>query len=355
MGRTTLITGGAGFAGSNLAILFKRDNPSDRVIALDNLKRRGSELNLLRLREAGVEFIHGDIRNREDLDGIGAFNIMIECSAEPSVLAGFHGSPDYLINTNLLGTVNCLEAVRRHGADIIFLSTSRVYPIKEINDLRYVELPTRFDLDPDQAVPGVSGEGISEEFPMGRTRSLYGATKLASELLIMEYGEMYSIRAVINRCGVLTGPWQMGKVDQGFMVLWVASHFYKRPLSYLGYGGKGKQVRDVLHINDLYRLLRIQIADIDTYTGHLFNVGGGRQTSVSLCELTRYCEHYTGNTIEIQQKLENRPADIPYYISDCTRIRNETGWTPIASVEDIVREIAEWIISHRDSLAPILS
>src|SRR3990172_3746260 len=113
-----LITGGAGFVGSNLAIKIKKNNIKSRVIALDNLKRRGSELNMARLKDAGVEFIHGDVRNKEDLECIGPFDLMIECSAEPSVLAGYNESPAYLVNTNLLGTVNCLESVRKHKADI---------------------------------------------------------------------------------------------------------------------------------------------------------------------------------------------------------------------------------------------
>src|SRR5262245_43805681 len=106
--KTYLITGGAGFVGSNLAIRFKHDQgDKSRVVALDNLKRRGSELNLPRLRQAGVEFIHGDIRQIEDLKSVGPVNVMLECSAEPSVLAGYSDSPQYVVQTNLLGTINC--------------------------------------------------------------------------------------------------------------------------------------------------------------------------------------------------------------------------------------------------------
>ena len=128
-----LITGGAGFVGSNLALDFKKNNPETHIIALDNLKRRGSELNLPRLKEDGIEFIHGDIRNKEDLEGTGKADLIIECSAEPSVMAGYNSSPEYLINTNLLGTVNCLEYARKCDADVVFLSTSRVYPVRTIN------------------------------------------------------------------------------------------------------------------------------------------------------------------------------------------------------------------------------
>ncbi|MGE5197631.1 MAG: NAD-dependent epimerase/dehydratase family protein, partial [Deltaproteobacteria bacterium] len=120
--RSLLITGGAGFIGSNLAVSFKRKYPGIKVIALDNLKRRGSEMNIPRLKGEGVCFIHGDIRAPEDLILSSGFDLLIECSAEPSVLAGFADNPAYIINTNLNGTVNCLEAARKNKADIIFLS-----------------------------------------------------------------------------------------------------------------------------------------------------------------------------------------------------------------------------------------
>ena len=161
-----LITGGAGFVGSNLAIEFKKSNKDIDVTVIDNLKRRGSELNLPRLKQNNIEFFHGDIRNKEDFEAAGKADVLIECSAEPSVMAGYNSSPDYLLNTNLLGTINCLEYTRKCGADIIFLSTSRVYPVKTINNLNFIEKPTRFELSKNQDVPGVSLKGFSEDFPL---------------------------------------------------------------------------------------------------------------------------------------------------------------------------------------------
>jgi dTDP-D-glucose 4,6-dehydratase len=118
--KTILITGGAGFVGSNLALLFKAKYPKTKLIVLDNLKRRGSELNILRLKDQGIVFVHGDIRNPEDCELNEKIDLLLECSAEPSVLAGFNESPRYVINTNLAGTVNCLELARKHKADIVF-------------------------------------------------------------------------------------------------------------------------------------------------------------------------------------------------------------------------------------------
>ena len=352
---TILTTGGAGFVGSCLAIGLHEALGGPRVVALDNLKRRGSELNLPRLREAGVEFIHGDIRNPDDLDAAGRFDLLLECSAEPSVLAGYAGSPRYVVDTNLTGTVNCLEAARKHRAGIIFLSTSRVYPIAALNSLACREEATRFVLEEEQSVPGASARGISEAFPLEGMRSLYGATKLCSELILREYLEMYGLRGVINRCGVIAGPWQMGKVDQGVVTLWVARHIYGGELDYIGYGGTGRQVRDMLHVDDLLRLIVHEIQHLDDLNGRTFNVGGGLECSASLLELTTLCQGITGNSITIGAIPEDRPADIRIYITDNSAITEATGWRPEKSVEETVQDIAIWIDAHRESLRNVLA
>ena len=349
-----LITGGAGFVGSSLAIALKTNYPTYQIFCLDNLKRRGSELNLARLKAAGVEFVHGDIRSREDFDALPAVDAVIEASAEPSVLAGLDGTPDYLINTNLFGTVNCLNFALKHRANFIFLSTSRVYPIKTIEKLNYLEQPTRFALAAEQPVGGVSERGIAEDFPLAGARSLYGTTKLASELLIQEYQEFYGLKTVINRCGVITGPWQMGKIDQGVMVLWVAKHFWNQQLGYFGYGGTGKQIRDMLHVADLYRLIDWQLHHIDQINGEILNVGGGLGSSASLQELTQLCQETTKNTIPITSVAETRTADIRLYVTDNTKVTRLTGWKPKIGVRQIVEEITAWIAANEADLAGIL-
>ena len=163
---TILVTGGAGFVGSSLALFLKEGDPGLRVLALDNLRRRGSELNLQRLQAAGVEFVHGDIRNREDLELPSKIDLVVECSAEPSVLAGLDSSPEFVLRTNLVGTLNLLEVCRRHDAGMIFLSTSRVYPIAALSSLALDEGPTRFEIASRQELGGVSTEGIAEAFPL---------------------------------------------------------------------------------------------------------------------------------------------------------------------------------------------
>ena len=351
---TILVTGGAGFVGSSLALLFKADNPSARVVSLDNLKRRGSELNLPRLKAAGVEFQHGDIRVPADLDAVGPFDLMLECSAEPSARAGFDGSPDYLLATNLTGTVHCLEACRRHKAALVFLSTSRVYPWQPIRDLRFVETATRFELAAGQDVAGVSPAGLSESFNLTGPRTLYGATKLASELLITEYADMYGLQAVVNRCAVLAGPWQMGKVDQGFMVLWAANHLFNRKLAYLGFGGLGKQVRDVLHVRDLFDLLRLQLTNLSAHSGKVYNVGGGPDLSLSLLELTAMVREATGQESPMGSSAETRSGDIPWYVTDTSAVAAATGWSPRTSKAQLVGEIVDWLRENAATLKLIL-
>ncbi len=341
--------------GSNLALLQRQEDPAMRVTALDNLRRRGSELNLPRLRDAGVHFLHGDVRTPEDLEAVGPFDVMLECSAEPSVLAGYGESPAYLLGANLTGAVNCLEACRKVGADMIFLSTSRVYPMHVLAGLEYEERETRLQLAAGQKVPGVSVQGVAEEFPLQGARTLYGATKLAAELLMAEYGEMYGLRCVINRCGVLAGPWQMGKVDQGFMALWAAAHVYGMELAYIGYGGKGKQVRDVLHVEDLFALLTRQMEAMDSHAGQTWNVGGGPDNSVSLAELTQMVQAASGNHISIAARPETRQGDVPWYVSDCRRVQEATGWAPARDVPAIVDDLVRWIRDNHEMLRPLLA
>lgn len=354
MSKTILITGGAGFVGSSLAVNFKKLYPQYRIIAFDNLKRRGSELNLSLFYQNNVEFIHGDIRNAEDFADLPKIDSIIEASAEPSVLAGINSTPDYVVNTNLVGTINCLNFAVKNASDFVFLSTSRVYPIEKIENIAFEETASRFIISKHQTLNGVSENGINEEFSLDGYRSIYGATKLSSELLIQEYGHFYNLKTVVNRCGVLTGPRQMGKVDQGVVVLWLARHFWKQSLSYFGYGGTGKQVRDVLHISDLFRLLDWQIHNFDKINGETFNVGGGNKVSVSLNELTETCRAITGNKIEILPVPENRSADIRLYITDNAKVSKITGWKPQIKVDEIVADIYEWLAANQKDLENIL-
>ena len=349
-----LISGGAGFVGSNLAVSLAMRHPDWEIVALDNLYRRGSKLNLPRLGEAGVQFVRGDVREPEDLEPLSV-SALIECSAEPSVMSGVDGDTGYLVHTNLTGAYNCLELARRNGAFVVFLSTSRVYPVAPQLALNLEEAPTRFEIASGQELAGVSPAGLSEEFPLEGARTLYGATKLAAELLIEEYRTGLGVPAVIDRCGVIAGPWQMGKVDQGVFTHWMLAHHFRQPLSYIGFGGQGKQVRDLLHVEDLIDLVERQLLDREFWDGHTVNVGGGRASSLSLQETTEICRRLTANEVPIEPIEPTRAGDVPIYLSDCSRLFDLDEWRPRRGPEQVLADIHDWIVADEARIAEALN
>ncbi|HET9219146.1 MAG TPA: NAD-dependent epimerase/dehydratase family protein [Terriglobia bacterium] len=348
-----LITGGAGFVGANLGIAMKRHFADATVVAMDNLYRRGSELNLPRLRADGVRFHYGDIREPSAFPA-GPFDFLIECAAEPSVLAGIESSPDQVVHTNLLGAYNCLEKARIWKSRFLLLSTSRVYPIQRLESHPWVEDATRFRWK-DGETRGISSEGVREDVDMAGARTLYGYTKFAAELLVEEYRYVFGLRSVINRCGVITGPWQFGKVDQGVASLWVLAHWFGRPLSYIGYGGSGKQVRDFLHVTDLCDLIIEQVGAFESWDGWVGNVAGGLANAASLRELTAICRELTGRETDINLVLVDRPGDLRIFIGDCTRLFARTSWRPRRSVHHIFEDMAAWVREHSTALETLQS
>jgi CDP-paratose 2-epimerase len=350
-----LVTGGAGFVGGWVSVELARRIPDAQVIAGDNLRRRGSELNLPRLSQAGVEFTHLDVRTWADFVAIGPVDLVVDCSAEPSALAGLGTDDDYLYDTNVTGAHNCLKLARAHGAALMFLSTSRVYPIEPLRSLSLTEERTRLSIQADQPVPGASERGISEAFPLTGARTLYGATKLAAELLITEHVEAFSLKACVLRCGVIAGPWQMGRVDQGVFTYWLLAHRFGVPLRYLGYGGTGKQVRDLLHVQDLVDLIEVEIAGMESWTGIPQNVGGGVDGSLSLHELTDLCAAIVGRTTTVTGAHEDpRPGDVPIYVTDHRRVTARTGWAPQRRPAQILSEIWDWAAPREDQLRSVL-
>lgn len=352
-GRRLLVTGGAGFVGSHVACALKTRYPRLEVIALDNLRRRGSELNLARLSHAGVRFLHGDIREPGDLERVGALDALVEASAEPAVLAGYGPERGYLVQTNLMGTVNCLELALARRADFVFLSTSRVYPLEGLRALPWREEATRFALAPGPDAVGASPRGIDARFPLAGTRTLYGATKLASELLIAEYVAGFGLRAVIDRLGCIAGPWQMGASEQGVAAHWLLCHQQDRPLAYIGYAGSGKQVRDFLHVADLVDLVELQLARMPELSGRTFSAGGGLENSLSLLEMTALCRELTGRELAIDRVDEERPGDARILVMDNAEIEAALGWRPRRSVRRIFEDLHEWAVKHRDEIAAL--
>ena len=353
-----LITGGAGFVGSNLCRSIVESDSGAEVVALDNLRRRGSEMNLPTLKKLGVTFAHGDIRNAGDLDELsGAFDVFIEASAEPSVHAGTDGSPRYVLDTNLNGTLNCLEFARSRCGGMIFLSTSRVCAIPALCALRLEEGETRLEPAAEQDVPGFADSSVNEDFPVcgAGFRSFYGSTKLASELFVEEYAANLDFPAVINRCGAIAGAGQFGRTDQGVFTLWVARHAFGGALKYTGFGGKGKQVRDILHPHDLHDLLRRQVEALSGLRGEIFCVGGGLAGSVSLLEYTALCQEVTGESIEIGSQPETAAVDVPYYVTDHRKVTQRFGWSPKIAPRKIVKDIYAWLTSDAERLRTLFA
>jgi CDP-paratose 2-epimerase len=189
---------------------------------------------------------------------------------------------------------------------------------------------------------------------MNAARSLYGWTKFASESLIEEYRSGFGLRAVTNRCSVIAGPWQMGKVDQGVVALWVFRHYFGKPLKYIGYGGTGKQVRDMLHVADLCDLVTAQITQFESWEGWLGNVGGGLGISASLLELTGICQRVIGRQVPIGAEIENRQADLRIFLADSSKLFARTDWRPRRDVEKIVSDVFDWVRAHERELQPLV-
>lgn len=349
-----LVTGAAGFVGSSLALALAKSHSGAEVVGFDNLRRRGSELNLPRLAGAGVQFVHGDVRHLADLEQVGEIDALVECSAEPSALAGIRGDDDYAIHSNLLGAYHCLQFARSRSAQLVFISTSRVYPYDRLNGLRFHENETRWELAEDQSERGASAAGVAEEFSLEGPRTLYGATKLAAELLVAEYAAAFGLRTVVNRCGVIAGPWQMGKVDQGVFTYWMLAHYFRRELKYIGFGGTGKQVRDLVHVEDVVELVMDQLARPEEWAGATVNVGGGPDCSLSLVETTDLCRELTGNRLTIPASAETRPGDVCVYLSDCSRLYGCTSWRPRSRPAKVLEDIFHWISENERVLKSAL-
>ena len=332
-----LITGGCGFVGSNIAIYLKKNLKKVQIYSLDNLSRKGSSLNKKRLNKKKIKNFNINIENFNKLKLLPKFNLIIDCCAEPAIEASKYDT-DRVFNTNLLGTFNVLKKCIKDKANIIFLSSSRVYSIEK---LRYLVKKTNL------SKPLKINYKINENFVTSSVSSLYGFTKLASEKLIQEMFYKTNLKFIINRFGVIAGPWQFGKQDQGFVPLWIAKHFLKKKLSYIGFGGKGHQVRDILHINDACEIILIQIKKIKKINNKIFNIGGEINNSISLKDLTIKCEELTKNKIKFNSILKTSSYDIPYYVTDNSKLKKIYKWKPSRNIDKILKDIYNWLSNNK--------
>lgn len=327
---------------------FLRAARSDlQVWGIDNLSRRGSESNLAELEQVGCRVVHGDIRCTSDLEPLPRMDWVIDCAANPSVLAGLDGTAGSLVGHNLIGALNLLEKCRRDSSGFILISSSRVYSLDALNRLPLVPAGTRLELQNAGPLPeGAGAQGVREEFSTAAPVSLYGATKIAAEVMALEYGHAFRLPVRINRCGVIAGAGQFGKADQGIFSYWIHSYRERAPLKFIGYGGTGLQVRDCLHPDDLAQIVLMQIAaGDDRARPNICNVSGGLGNSMSLHELDAWCRDRFGKHA-VASELENRPMDVPWLVLDSGLARDQWAWKPTISLREILPEIAEHAAAH---------
>lgn len=346
------IAGICGFVGNGLARWWKAASSQVVIFGIDNLLRPGSEVNRPQLRSLGIDVFHGDVRMPSDLEGLPAAEWVIDAAANPSVLAGIDGasSSRQLIEHNLGGSLNLLEYAKRHRAGFILLSSSRVYSIPALAELPLKVSGGAFGLDLERVLPaGLSVAGIAETFPVAPPVSLYGSTKLAAEIMALEYGHTFGFPVWVNRCGVLAAAGQFGTAGQGVISYWMRAHAARQPLRYIGFGGKGYQVRDVFHPDDLAALLWKQMHDNQTGGERLFNAGGGVKNAISLAGLTSICDEFFGPYRPEPDSAE-RPFDLPWIVMDSRKAKQRFGWEPGRGLGSILEEIAGHIRSHPEWL-----
>ena len=335
-----LITGGCGFVGSNIAVFLKKNLKSVKIFSVDNLMRKGSDINCKRLQKLNIKNFKINIENFDLLKKLPKFNLIIDCCAEPAIEQSTK-NPDKVFNTNLVGTYNILKKCLSDKANLIFLSSSRVYSIKKLREIVNKPIIKK---------KIILKKKVNENFETSSASSLYGFTKLASEKLIKEMFFRRNSRFMINRFGVIAGPWQFGKQDQGFVSLWVAKHFLKKKLSYIGFGGRGNQVRDVIHIDDVCEIIYLQMIRMKKIYNKTFNIGGGLKNSISLKDLSFKCQKLTTCKIKIDSVLKTSMFDVPYYVSDNSKIFKNYRWKPKRSIDRIIRDIYYWLAYNKKIL-----
>jgi CDP-paratose 2-epimerase len=345
-----LISGICGFAGSHIARFLKESREGMTIAGVDSLARAGSETNRAELRRLGIAVKHGDIRMASDMGALPAADWVIDAAAQPSVLAGHDGktSSRQLLEHNLLGTINLLEYCRAQGAGLILISTSRVYSISALTSVPLRVDSDAFAVDEEKPRPADAGPlGVTERFSTEAPISLYGATKLASERLAEEYAAGFGVPLWINRCGVLAGGGQFGTAEQGIFSYWIHAHRARRKLKYLGFGGKGLQVRDALHPRDLAAMVEFEMRR--GAKGEMLNVSGGKSNAMSLKQLTAWCNERFG-AHEPAEDGSDRPYDVPWIVLDSAKAQAMTDWKPKIGLGEILDEIARHAEANPDWL-----
>tara|TARA_Y100000816_G_scaffold250113_1_gene199920 strand:- start:506 stop:1528 length:1023 start_codon:yes stop_codon:yes gene_type:complete len=333
-----LITGGCGFVGTNISLYLS--SRGFKIQTLDNLSRIGSKYNLKLLKKNNIKNYKINIHDYKKIKKLPKYDLIIDCCAEAAVELS-RKDIDKVINTNLIGTLNILKKIQEDNSKIIFLSTSRVFPIAETNKvLKSKKITSKLKIK----------KLFSEKDVTNGPKTIYGLTKFSSEMLIEEFSYAFNLKYIINRCGVISGPLQFGKQDQGFLSLWVWKHLNKDKMKYIGYGGNGHQLRDVLHIDDLCELIFMQIKKFNKIYNKLFTVGGSKHSYTSLLELTKICEKITNNKIKFSKITKTSIYDIPYYVTNNNLVKNTYNWKPKKNINKIVKDVFDWLNKNKNTL-----
>ena len=328
-----LITGGCGFVGTNIILYLSEKNFN--VSSLDNLSKKGSKFNLDLLKRKNIKNYKIDISNYKLIKKLPKFDLIIDCCAEPAVEVS-KADFNRVINTNLIGTLNILKKCKKDKSKLIFLSSSRVYPINLIKDkIGFSNFNKNFSMD----------KKINERESLNGPKTLYGATKLSSELFIEEFSYAFNLKYIINRCSVISGPLQFGKEDQGFVSLWVWRHMLNKKLKYIGYGGNGNQVRDVLHADDLINLYLTAYKNKEKVKGQIFNIGGGIKNSLSILELLDFLAEQVEMPSLKFKHIKRRTSDQDFFVADIEKAKRILNWEPKVTYQKGIKKMLVWIKS----------
>ena len=335
-----IVTGGAGFIGSNVAAAFLRDR--HRVTVFDSLARPGSERNLTWLESqappGALRFVHNDVRDADvvrSVIGADDVHLVFHLAAQTAVTTSLT-APREDLEVNIVGTHNVLEAVRSSRAllapVLFYTSTNKVYG--SLPHRAAIEDSTRYRF----ADTGLAERGVGEHEPLD-FHSPYGCSKGAADQYVHDYARTYGLRTVVFRMSCIYGPRQFGTEDQGWVAHFMLTLATGLPLTIYG---NGKQVRDLLYIDDLVHALKQAALHIETTSGNVYNIGGGPANAVSIwTELQPRLEQLAG--LSLQAKMENwRPGDQPVYVSDTRRAARDFGWQPRVGLDEGLRRLWQW-------------
>ncbi len=338
-----LITGGAGFIGCNLAAACVQ--AGHKVTLFDNLSRRGSAANLAWLQETfgptAFEFVQGDIRDYPAILRAAAGQEAIYHLAAQTAVTTSVADPRTDFEINALGTFNVLEAARHaaHDPVFIFASTNKVYGGME--DAHAIELPTRYVL-PDYP------DGVPETRPLD-FHSPYGCSKGAADQYVRDYARIYGLKSVVFRQSCIYGQRQMGVEDQGWVAWFVIAAVTGRPITIYG---DGKQVRDLLHVDDLVRAFQLATTHIETTKGQVYNLGGGPANTLSIwAEFGPLLSELIGYQVVPAAYRDWRPGDQPVFIADIRKAEREFGWSPGIGVREGIARLVRWVEANRELFA----